>query len=60
MYYPTPQDTLEGYAYTGDNYAGLEIRKNKTKMALVKVLDRERKIYLLDDLPNLWKSKLTT
>lgn len=50
MNYPKPDDTLEGYTYTGDNYAGLEIRKNETKMALVKIMDLERKIHLLYDI----------
>jgi len=50
MNYPKPTDTLDGFTNTRQTYWGLEIRKNKTKMALVKVLDWERKIYLLDDL----------
>jgi hypothetical protein len=52
MNYPKPDDTLEGFTNTLQTYWSLEIRKNDTKMALVKILDWERKIHLLDDLPS--------
>jgi hypothetical protein len=58
MNYPKPTDTLEWFTNTSQKFWDLEIRKTETKMALVKVIDWdnwERKIHLLDDLPNLWK-----
>ena len=50
MNYPKPDDTLEGFTNTLQTYWSLEIRKNETKMALVRVLYWEKKIHLLADL----------